>query len=96
MDQDSCVGGDDADWGALADGRRRAIVAALADHPLSVGELAAQMPVSRHAVSQHLKVLKDAGFVSDHQKGTRRVYQLNPVGLASLKSALLPLPAKIK
>jgi DNA-binding transcriptional ArsR family regulator len=75
-------------WGALADRTRRAIVAALADRPLSVGELAAEMPVSRPAVSQHLKVLKDAGLVSEHQEGTRHIYQLNPVGLAALRDQL--------
>ena len=80
--------GDARGWGALADRTRRAIVAALADRPLSVGELAADMPVSRPAVSQHLKVLKDAGLVSEHQEGTRRIYQLNPVGLAALRDQL--------
>jgi DNA-binding transcriptional ArsR family regulator len=75
-------------WGALADRTRRAIVASLADRPRSVGELAAQMPVSRPAVSQHLKVLKDAGLVNDHQEGTRRIYQLNPVALAALRDQL--------
>ena len=52
-------------WGALADGTRLAIVARLADGPLAVGKLAAGLPVSRSAVSQHLKVLKDAGLVED-------------------------------
>ena len=75
-------------WGALADGRRREIVALLADGPRSVGELAVQMPVSRPAVSQHLKVLKDAGLVSEHPEGTRRIYQLNPVALAALRDQL--------
>jgi DNA-binding transcriptional ArsR family regulator len=75
-------------WGALADRTRRAIVAALADRPLSVGELAAEMPVSRPAVSQHLKVLKDAGLVSERQEGTRHIYRLNPVGLAALRDQL--------
>ena len=75
-------------WSALADRTRRAIVAALADHPRSVGELAAEMPVSRPAVSQHLKVLKGAGLVSEHQEGTRHIYQLNPVGLAALRDQL--------
>ena len=75
-------------WGALGDRTRRAIVAALADRPLSVGELAADMPVSRPAVSQHLKVLKEAGLVSEHQEGTRRIYQLNPVGLAALRDQI--------
>jgi DNA-binding transcriptional ArsR family regulator len=80
--------GDAEGWSALADRTRRAIVASLADHPQSVGELAAQMPVTRPAVSQHLKVLKDAGLVSEHQEGTRRIYQLNPVGLAALRDQL--------
>ena len=80
--------GDGEGWGALADRTRRAIVASLADGPRSVGELAADMPVSRPAVSQHLKVLKDAGLVSEHQEGTRRIYQLNPVALAALRDQL--------
>ena len=75
-------------WGALADRTRRAIVASLADRPRSVGELAAEMPVSRPAVSQHLKVLKDAGLVSEHQEGTRHIYQVNPVALAALRDQL--------
>jgi DNA-binding transcriptional ArsR family regulator len=75
-------------WGALADRTRRAIVAALADQPLSVGELAAEMPVTRPAVSQHLKVLKNAGLVSEHQEGTRHIYQLNPAGLAAMRDQL--------
>jgi DNA-binding transcriptional ArsR family regulator len=80
--------GDTEGWGALADRTRRAIVASLADRPHSVGELAAQLPVSRPAVSQHLKVLKDAGLVSEHQVGTRRIYQLNPARLAALRDQL--------
>jgi DNA-binding transcriptional ArsR family regulator len=80
--------GDTEGWGALADRTRRAIVASLADRPHSVGELAAQLPVSRPAVSQHLKVLKDAGLVSEHQEGTRRIYQLNPTRLAALRDQL--------
>ena len=80
--------GDANGWGALADGTRRAIVASLAERPRSVGELATGMPVSRPAVSQHLKVLKDAGLVSEHQEGTRRIYQLNPVALAALRDQL--------
>ena len=71
--------------GALADRTRRAIVAALADRPLSVGELARRDAGGRPAVSQHLKVLEDAGLVSEHQEGTRHIYQLNPVGLAALR-----------
>jgi DNA-binding transcriptional ArsR family regulator len=70
----------DADgWGALADGTRRAIVACLAEGPRAVGQLAAELPVSRSAVSQHLKILKDAGLVEDVAAGTRRIYRLNPV-----------------
>jgi DNA-binding transcriptional ArsR family regulator len=75
-------------WGALADGTRRAIVAGLAERPQAVGELAAGLPVSRSAVSQHLKVLKDAGLVSERAAGTRRIYRLNPVALAALRDQL--------
>jgi DNA-binding transcriptional ArsR family regulator len=79
---------DDDGWGALADGTRRAIVACLAERPQAVGELAAGLPVSRSAVSQHLKVLKDAGLVSERASGTRRIYRLNPVALAALRDQL--------
>ena len=75
-------------WGALADGTRLAIVARLADGPLTVGKLAAGLPVGRSAVSQHLKILKDAGLVEDVAAGTRRIYRLNPVGLAALRDQL--------
>ena len=75
-------------WGALADGTRRAIVARLADGPQAVGELAAGLPVSRSAVSQHLKILKDAGLVEDAAAGTRRIYRLNPMALAALRDQL--------
>ena len=75
-------------WGALADGTRRAIVACLAERPQAVGELAAGLPVSRSAVSQHLKVLKDAGLVRERADGTRRIYRLNPVALAALRDQL--------
>jgi DNA-binding transcriptional ArsR family regulator len=79
----------DADrWGALADGTRRAIVACLAEGPRAVGQLAAGLPVSRSAVSQHLKILKDAGLVEDVAAGTRRIYRLNPVALAALRDLL--------
>ena len=79
----------DADgWGALADGTRRAIVACLAERPQAVGELASGLPVSRSAVSQHLKVLKDAGLVSERAAGTRRIYRLNPVALAALRDQI--------
>jgi DNA-binding transcriptional ArsR family regulator len=75
-------------WDALADGTRRTIVATLADRPQAVGELAAGLPVSRSAVSQHLKILKDAGLVSERAEGTRRIYRLNPVALAALRDQL--------
>ena len=78
----------DETWGALADGTRRAIVACLAERPQAVGELAAGLPVSRSAVSQHLKVLKDAGLVSERAAGTRRIYRLNPVALAALRDQI--------
>jgi DNA-binding transcriptional ArsR family regulator len=79
----------DADrWGALADGTRLAIVARLSEGPLPVGRLAAGLPVSRSAVSQHLKILKDAGLVEDRAAGTRRIYRLNPVALAALRDQL--------
>src|SRR6185312_11126336 len=75
-------------WGALADGTRLAIVARLADGPAPVGQLASGLPVSRSAVSQHLKILKDAGLVEDVAAGTRRIYRLNPVALAALRDQL--------
>jgi DNA-binding transcriptional ArsR family regulator len=75
-------------WLALADRTRRAIVERLAHGPAAVGELARDLPVSRPAVSQHLKVLKCAGLVRDHPAGTRRVYQLDPTGLEALRADL--------
>ena len=72
----------------MADSTRLAIVARLADGPLAVGKLAARLPVSRSAVSQHLKILKDAGLVEDVAAGTRRIYRLNPVALAALRDQL--------
>jgi len=71
---------------ALGDGTRLAIFELLAQGPSAVGELASQLPVSRPAVSQHLKVLKEAGLVIDRAEGTRRLYQLDPSGLAELKA----------
>jgi DNA-binding transcriptional ArsR family regulator len=79
---------DDDRWGALGDGTRLAIVARLAERPQPVGQLAAGLPVSRSAVSQHLKILKDAGLVADVAAGTRRIYRLNPVALAALRDQL--------
>ena len=71
---------------ALADPTRRAIFERLADGPRAVGELAGEFPVSRPAVSQHLRVLKDAGLVLDRPVGTRRVYQLDPEGVAAMRA----------
>ncbi|MGW4553795.1 ArsR/SmtB family transcription factor [Streptomyces sp. NPDC004365] len=74
--------------GALGDPTRRAIVERLAEKPRAVGELADELPVSRPAVSQHLKVLKSAGLVSERADGTRRIYRLNPAGVAALRDQL--------
>lgn len=71
---------------ALADPTRRAIFERLARSPSAVGDLARQMPVSRPAVSQHLKVLKAAGLVSDRPEGTRRVYSIDPAGIAAIRA----------
>jgi len=75
-------------WGALADRTRRTIFKRLADGPLAVGELAEGLPVSRPAVSQHLKVLRRAGLVTDRQVGTRRLYQVDPHGVEALRAEL--------
>ena len=79
---------DDEGFGALGDRTRRAIVLRLAERPHAVGELAAGLPVTRPAVSQHLKVLKDAGLVDEEPIGTRRVYRLNAAGLLALRDQL--------
>ena len=71
---------------ALGDWTRRQIFDALKHGPQSVGELAARMPVSRPAVSQHLRVLKDAGLVLDSKDGTRRIYRVDPDGLAGIRA----------
>jgi DNA-binding transcriptional ArsR family regulator len=73
---------------ALGDPTRRAIFERLADGPTAVGELARHLPVSRPAVSQHLKVLKDAGLVTDRRAGNRRIYQLDPDAVAALRAYL--------
>ena len=73
---------------ALGDPTRQAILDRLSDGPLAVGQLAEVLPVSRPAVSQHLKVLKDVGLVTDRQDGTRRVYSVDPDGLALLRAHL--------
>ena len=79
---------DEAAWAALGDATRYAIVAALAERPHAVGELAAELPVSRPAVSQALKVLKDAGLVAERAEGTRRIYRLNQAAVAALRDQL--------
>jgi DNA-binding transcriptional ArsR family regulator len=75
-------------WTALGDPTRRAIFERLAERPRAVGELASEVPVSRPAVSQHLKVLKDAGLVLDRQAGKQRIYRLDPDGLGALRADL--------
>src|SRR5918999_970518 len=76
------------EWAALGDPTRRAIFERLADRPRAVGELARELPVSRPAVSQHLKVLKDAGLVIDRPAGTRRIYQVRPDGVGAMRADL--------
>ena len=73
---------------ALGDPTRRAIFERLGMGPQAVGELARDLPVSRPAVSQHLKVLKDAGLVAERVAGTRRIYRLNPAGVAAMRDQL--------
>jgi len=63
-------------------------VQCLADRPRAVGDLAEELPITRQAVSQHLRVLKDAGLVASQAEGTRRIYRLNPTGVAALKDQL--------
>jgi DNA-binding transcriptional ArsR family regulator len=75
-------------WTALGDPTRRAIFERVAASPTAVGELAGGLPVTRPAVSQHLKVLKEVGLVTDRRDGNRRIYQANPEGLANLRSQL--------
>jgi DNA-binding transcriptional ArsR family regulator len=75
-------------WTALGDPTRREIFERLARRPQAVGELASGLPVSRPAVSQHLKVLKDAGLVVDRAVGNRRIYQLDPDGVDALRAQL--------
>lgn len=73
---------------ALADPTRRAVFERLRRGPASVSEIAAELPVSRPAVSQHLKVLKDAQLVADEAAGTARVYHIDPQGLGELRAWL--------
>jgi DNA-binding transcriptional ArsR family regulator len=75
-------------FAALADPTRRAIFERLAEGPQAVGELACGLPVSRPAVSQHLKALKEAGLVIDRREGNRSIYQLNPDGVGAMRTYL--------
>lgn len=75
-------------FAALADPTRRQVFERLAHGPRAVGDLAQGLPVSRPAVSQHLKVLKDAGLVTDRAEGARRVYQIDPQGLGQMRQWL--------
>jgi DNA-binding transcriptional ArsR family regulator len=75
-------------WTALGDPTRKAIFERLVDRPSAVVELATQLPVSRPAVSQHLRVLRDAGLVIAEPAGTRRIYRVDPDGLAALRADL--------
>ena len=75
-------------WAALGDPTRKAIFEYLVDRPRAVVELASELPVSRPAVSQHLRVLKDAGLVVDRPVGRQRIYQVDPDGLAALRADL--------
>src|SRR5690348_978817 len=74
--------------GALADRTRRTIFERLADGPRAVGDLASELPVSRPAVSQHLKVLQGAGLVTDEPVGARRLYRVDPAGIDELRRYL--------
>jgi DNA-binding transcriptional ArsR family regulator len=73
---------------ALADPTRRAVFERVAQAPAAVGEIASGMPVSRPAVSQHLKVLKDAGLVAETAQGTRRIYRIDPRGIGAMRDWL--------
>ncbi|WP_421931012.1 ArsR/SmtB family transcription factor [Phenylobacterium sp.] len=77
-----------ATFAALADPTRQKVFERLSRGPAAVGEIARGLPVSRPAVSQHLKVLKDAGLVTDHPEGTRRIYQIDPRGLGAMRAWL--------
>lgn len=77
-----------AAFAAIADPTRRRVLERLSARPMAVGEIAAGLPVSRPAVSQHLKVLKEAGLVSDRQDGQRRIYAIDPKGLGAMRAWL--------
>jgi DNA-binding transcriptional ArsR family regulator len=75
-------------WTALGDPTRREIFERVVQRPQAVGEIARELPVSRPAVSQHLRVLKQAGLVADEPRGNRRIYRVEPAGLAALRGEL--------
>jgi DNA-binding transcriptional ArsR family regulator len=75
-------------WNVLSDRTRRTILESLIEQPLAVVEIAERLPVSRPAVSQHLKVLKDNGLVSEETVGRRHIYRLNPAGIIALRDQL--------
>lgn len=75
-------------WTVLGDRTRRVILECLAEGPLAVGELARRLPVSRPAVSQHLKVMKEAGLVAEESSGRRNIYRLDPAGVTALRDQL--------
>src|SRR4051795_5503146 len=81
-------GNDEAAWATLADPNRRSILMELAEGERTVSELTQALPVSQPAVSQHLKVLKHVGLVSDRAEGTKRIYRLNQAGVAALRDQL--------
>jgi DNA-binding transcriptional ArsR family regulator len=75
-------------FAALAEPMRLAIVERLSQRPMAVGDLARHLPVTRPAVSQHLKILKEARLVRDHAEGTRRIYSVDPAGLGAIRAWL--------
>ena len=75
-------------WDILAEPSRRLILSELAQRPRAVGELAESLPITRPAVSQHLRVMKDAGLVVDETVGTRRIYRLDALGVAAFRDQL--------
>src|SRR5689334_2110403 len=79
---------DERVFAALHDPTRRAVLERLRSGPKPVGEIASGLPVTRPAVSQHLKVLKEAGLVDDRSEGTRRIYQIDPKGLGAMRAWL--------
>ena len=84
----STYGSADEVWSVLGDRTRRTILECLAEQPLAVVDIAERLPVSRPAVSQHLKVLKDTGLVTEESVGRRHVYRLNPAGVSALRDQL--------